>query len=692
MTEGSGYRLGVDIGGTFTDFALLDEATGEISVLKVPSTPAEPAAAVVTGVRELLRRRRLGPEAIRAFVHGTTLAVNTIIERTGAPTALLVTRGFRDILTIGRHRLPDIFDFFTELPRPLVPRAWVAEIAERTAASGRVITPTDEAEVRRVVERLSAEGVEAFAVCFLHAYRNPANEQAACRAIEAAAPDAYVSLSSELWPQMREYERGLVAVMNAYVGRKMAAYFGALERGLQGLGLDAPVLSTKSNGGVMTAREAGERPVETLLSGPAAGVIGASFVAREAGFAQTVTFDMGGTSADVAVVDGEPRYSTENHVGDFPVIMPAIDVTSIGAGGGSIAWTDADGVLKVGPRSAGARPGPACYGLGGTEPTVTDAYVCLGIIDPARFLGGTLPLDPGRARAAVERLGARLGLGVLETAESILRVATSQMYAALVPLMARKGVDLDRFALLAFGGAGPTHGFLLAREVGIRRVIVPRHPGVLCATGALVADVRRDFVRTVHGVLRGTDDAGLLDGLLAGFRELTEQGRRWLEAQRLEFAGTVARWTADVRYLGQSFELTVPVDEPMLADASGRAFRRAFQREYEQVYGYADERADLEVLDIRVSAVGITPKPKPGAAPPEAGPARRAERGERPLYADGALRTALVLDREGLAPGQRYRGPLIVEQYDATTFVPSGFAVSVDRFGNLIGEAEDGHR
>jgi hypothetical protein len=305
-------------------------------------------------------------------------------------------------------------------------------------------------------------------------------------------------LPSELWPQMREYERGLVAVMNAYIGETMATYFEDLESGLREIGLRAPVLTTKSNGGVMNAREAGQRPVETLLSGPAAGVIGAAFVARAAGFERLITLDMGGTSADVAVVDGDPRYSTENHVGDFPVIMPAIDVSSIGAGGGSIAWTDSHGVLKVGPQSAGASPGPACYGLGGTHPTVTDAYVSLGIIDPARFLGGTLPLDPALARAALDRLAPALGLDIPETAESILRVATAQMYATLVPLMARKGINLDDFALLAFGGAGPTHGFLLAREVGIRRVIVPLHPGVLCATGSLLADVRRDFVRTLE--------------------------------------------------------------------------------------------------------------------------------------------------------------------------------------------------
>ena len=685
----SALRLGVDIGGTFTDFALLDEARGELTVLKLPSTPERPSASVFEGVEALRRRHRLDPGAIGAFVHGTTLAVNTIIERKGAVAALLVTRGFRDVLNIGRHRIPDVFNFFAELPVPLVPRSRVLEIAERTLGDGRVAERVDEGEVGRAVDRLVAEGVTAIAVCYLHSYRNPANEAATRRVIEARAPGLYVSVSSELWPQMREYERGLVAVMNAYVGRRLAVYFEDLERGLRDLGVAAPVLSTKSNGGVMTAAEAGRRPVETLLSGPAAGVIGASFVAQQAGWERVITFDMGGTSADVAVVDGEPRFSAENHVGDFPVIMPAIDVTSIGAGGGSVAWTDRDGVLKVGPHSAGARPGPACYGQGGTEATVTDAYVALGIVDPARFLGGHVPLDPRLAEAALAALGLRLGLGVAETAEAVLRVATSQMYAALVPLMARKAVDLDRFALLPFGGAGPTHGFLLAREVGIRRVIVPPSPGVLAAIGSLAADVRRDFVRTVHAPLRRGQEPALLQAMREGFRALGAEGRDWLAGQRLDFERTHGLWSLDLRYLGQSFELTVPASEAVLEDPDGEALRAHFHARYREVYGYADEAADLEVLNLRATAIGVTRKP--AVAAPRTGPAvtRPAPR-ERSVFLDGAPVTARVLDREALPPEAPLAGPLIIEQYDTTILVPPGFTVSVDGGGNVIGEATHG--
>jgi N-methylhydantoinase A len=419
-------------------------------------------------------------------------------------------------------------------------------------------------------------------------------------------------------------------------------------------------------------------------------VIGASFVARAAGHERVITFDMGGTSADVAVVDGEPRFSTENHVGDFPVIMPAIDVTSIGAGGGSIAWLDRDGVLKVGPQSAGARPGPACYGAGGTEPTVTDAYVALGVIDPARFLGGSVPLDPRLAEAALERLGRSLGRSVADTAESVLRVATSQMYAALVPLMARKAVDLDQFALLPFGGAGPTHGFLLAREVGIRRVLVPPSPGVLCAIGSLVADVRRDFVRTVHHPLRRGGEGLVVRAIRDAFHALAEEGRAWLAAQALEFDGTSTIWSADIRYLGQSFELTPTVTPDVLVDETGDALRGLFHVAYRDVYGYADEAADLEVLNVRLTAIGVTRKPAVAASSSNGARAETAPR-ERRVFLDGAPVTVKVVDRAALAPGAPIAGPAIIEQYDTTVLVPAGFTVQADRHGNLIGEATHGH-
>jgi len=688
----AGYRLGIDIGGTFTDFSLLDESTGRVSVLKTPSVASKPEEAIFDGIRQLLADHAVDPRHIRYFIHGTTLAVNTIIQRRGHICALLVTKGFRDILNIGRHRIPDVFNFFTELPVPLVPRARVFEIPERCLADGTILTALDEESVRQAARRMTEQGVEAVAVCFLHSYRNGANERRALDVLAAEAPEIYVSIASEIWPQMREYERALAAVMNAYVGRRMENYFGRLEAGVRDLGLSARVLSTKSNGGIMPASEAGKRPVETLLSGPAAGVIGAAFVGVASGHERLITFDMGGTSADVAVIEGGPRYSTESHVGDFPVIMPAVHVTSIGAGGGSIAWTDSTGVLKVGPDSAGAAPGPACYGQGGKDATVTDAYVALGIIDPRKFLGGRMALDPSLAEAALACLGKPLGLTIRATAEAILNVATSQMYSTLVPLLARKGVGYEDYTLFAFGGGGPCHAFLLARDVGIRRVLVPRHPGVLCAAGSLVADLRKDMVETIHRKLGRTDTSSLMRAIAASLNRLTAESKAWLDAQGLDFKERHLDCAADMRYLGQSFELTVPLGEIELADETGAALRRRFHETYVQVYGYGDEGAELEILDLRVTAVGVSPKQQlerisgsTRTIPPTIG--------HREIFIGGRLWPANVYQRDELYPEFRFDGPAIVEQFDTTVFVTPGWQVRVDEFGNLFGTSmeEGGH-
>jgi N-methylhydantoinase A len=430
----------------------------------------------------------------------------------------------------------------------------------------------------------------------------------------------------------------------------------------------------------MTAAEAGHRPVETLLSGPASGVIGAAYIGASIGIDKLVTFDMGGTSADVAVIEGTPRYSTENHVGDFPVIMPAIDVTSIGAGGGSIAYVDSSGMLKVGPGSAGADPGPACYALGGSNATVTDAYVCLGILDPERFLGGRLVLKPALADAALSTLGARLGLGIQQTAEAILRVATSQMYSALVPLLARKGIAYENFTLLAFGGGGPSHAFLLARDIGISRVLVPPHPGVLCAAGSLAADMRRDFVRSLHRVL----DSNAMEEIGTILNALAADGTAWLDAQNLTFVDRRVEWSADVRYLGQSFEISIPLTE---ADLNEAAFRAKFHTAYEVLYGYMDEAAALEIRDLRVTAIGVSPKPTLAKLEARSGaPPKR----ERTIFLDGRPMRAAVYTRDDLPAGFTFAGPAIVEQFDTTVFVTPEFTVSVDAYGNLIGVTRHG--
>jgi N-methylhydantoinase A len=671
------WRIGVDIGGTFTDVVLAEDETGRVALLKVPSDPRQPAAAVRRGVEAALARTGVAPGDVTAFIHGTTMALNTVIERSGARVGLIVTRGYRDMLELGRLRLKDPQNFYAERAAPLVPRRLVREIDERMLADGSVYRPIDEAQVALAARELRAAGCSAIAISFLHAYANGAHERIARRVVEEATPGMYVSTSHEVWPQRREYERSLVTVINTHVGQRMSEYFGALERELRAIGITAPVLSTKSNGGTMSARGAALNPVETLFSGPASGVIGASYLARLMGEHRVITLDMGGTSADVSVYADGYQYSTDATAGDFPILLPAIDISSIGAGGGSIAWTDVMGVLKVGPRSAGALPGPACYGLGGTEPAVTDAYVTLGYVDPARFLGGTMNIRRDLAVAAVGRLGRTLSMNPEQAAWSILEVATANMYAQFTPLMARYGVDPRDYALMAFGGAGPTHVFLLAREVGIRRVIIPALPGGMCALGCLVADLRADFVRTWG---REANEAGGVD-FQAALEDLERRARAWIESERVPVDAVRYEATAEMRYKGQSFEISVPIKG---VTALPEVLTR-FHERYRAIYGYADAHAPVEVVDLRVQIVGETPKPRLRAAAPEAGSAHR---GTRTVFFDGRRVDAGVYERTRLKPGDAFSGPAIVEQYDTTTFVPPGFTLRVDTNGNLIGEAE----
>jgi N-methylhydantoinase A len=677
------YRIGVDVGGTFTDVVLMDEATGAFVGVKTPSRPAEPERAVVDALRDLMAREGLEPAEVGSFVNGTTLGLNTLIQRSGAPTGLLITEGFRDVLEIRRLRLPGAPSFYAERPRPLVPRRHVREVRERILANGRVYRPLAPADAVAAAAELRAAGLTSLAICFLHAYRNPAHEQAAAAAIRQAFPDLYVCASSEVWPQQREYERALVTVMNAHVGPRVRDYFAGLERTLRALGLDAPVLSTKSNGGVMTARQAARAPIETLLSGPAAGVIAAAHIGQLTGRRKLIALDMGGTSADLSIVDGAVGYSTESHVGDFPLLIPAVDVVSIGAGGGSIAWADAAGVLKVGPQSAGADPGPACYGRGGTQPTVTDAYVLSGLVDPDDFLGGELRLSRDRAEQALAALGQRLGLEAPQVAAGILRVATANMYAEFLPVMAQHGVDHREFALLAYGGAGPTHAFLLAREVGIGTVIVPPSPGTLCALGCLLADLRADFVRTVYCELA---DASL-DGLASVLGELEARASAWLEAERVAGDDRAVLRSADVRYKGQSFEVTVALGEGGVQGLDELPQR--FHGRHQAVYGFADPGAAIEVINLRVQAVGTVPRPRrlaPRASGRGARAALDAGARHREIVLDGAKLGASVHRREVLVPGSTIEGPAIVAQYDTTVVVPPDFHITVDPWLNIVGE------
>lgn len=686
IPQSESYRLGVDIGGTFTDFVLLDESKGSIESRKIPTTPDQPADAVLDGVKGLTTGE-VDTADIGYFVHGTTLALNTLIERTGSQVGLLTTSGFEDVLELRRLRLPEPQNFYTEIPTPLVRRQDVRGIDERIGASGEVINPVDLNQARRATAELVDQGCSALAICFLHSYASEDHEKRVKEYLEAEFPDLYISTSAEVWPQRREYERSLLTTINAHVGRRMRQYFSHLEAELRNLEMEGPILSTKSNGGVMTAESAGQQPVETLFSGPASGVIGAHWMAEQSGFSEIITFDMGGTSADVSVVSGDPTYSTDAKAGDFPIMMPSIDVTAIGAGGGSIAWVDQQGVLKVGPQSAGADPGPACYGRGGGDPTITDAYLALGWLNADRFAGGDVTLDPKLAENALATLGEELDMDVMEVAWAILQVATTNMHSQFTPLLASRGVDASEYGIVAYGGAGPTHAFHLAKEVGISNVIVPEVPGALSALGCLVADLRADFVQTFRNELVELD----AEAIEAGFEDLERDARAWLDEEGISVEDYRLVRTAEMRYVGQSFEITTPIPDRPISDLA--RVKESFFTAYEQIYSFADREATIEVTDLRVQIVGVTPKPQAmnanDTAPANVSQHNVSADDRREIWRDDGWTEVNIFDRAGLSAGAHIDGPAVIEQDDTTVVVPEEFEVRVDRQANLIGEVTE---
>ena len=672
-------RVAVDIGGTFTDFCVFDEAAGELRTLKILSTPEAPGEEVMQGIAELDRRYGQPAAGIGFFTHGTTVGVNTVIQRRGAALALFTTREFEDVLEVARLKTPDPYDIFSRRPAPLAPRERVYGIAERVLKDGSVETPVDPADVRRAVAAAKAAGADTIVVALLHAYANPANERAVRDAILEAAPEMAVTLSSDVWPVIREYERTVTATVAGYVQRRVAAYIGSLQAALSAAGVPAEPMITKSNGGIMAAELGKTDPIAMLLSGTASGAIGAADAAARIGAPDVLSFDVGGTSADVAVVQGgKPAFGTGELVGEFPIYVPTVSVTSIGAGGGSIAWVDDFGVLKVGPESAGAAPGPACYGKGGERPTVTDAFVTMGLLGADELGYGAVRLDRAAAERAVGAIAERLSLGLSEAAESIVDVAVSGMYLEVAKLMSRRGADPRAFALLAFGGAGPMLGVLFARELGIARVIVPPTPGVLSAYGGLIADIRNDFIRTAFVDL----DAGGLAALEELAAELEAQALAWLREEQGFEGEAHLGWSADMRYLGQSYEIETVIDRADIRAGRASALADAFHGEHERVYDHADAEAPVQAVNLRLTVSGAVPKPALADAAAAPGPA--APRGRAAVFLDGAVREASLYVRADLLPGQHFSGPAVVSQDDCTTVIPPGFAAEVDLRSNLI--------
>ncbi|MFT5394674.1 MAG: N-methylhydantoinase A [Gammaproteobacteria bacterium] len=672
------YRVGVDVGGTFTDFAMVpvDAPSGTAPVRhhKVPSTPAQPGEAIAQGLADLLSMEDIDPSSIVYLGHGTTVATNQLIERKGARTGLITTAGFRDVLEIARQTRPHLYDYSVRRAPPLVPRRWRLEVYERMSADGKVVRALDEQGVIDAGRTLSAANVEAIAICFLHSYRNAAHEERARDIIRTVVPTSVqVCTSSEVMPEFREFERVSTTCANAALSPRMDAYLGHFLGRLADLNIDVSPYTFHSNGGLMSPETVRQFPVRTCLSGPAAGVVGAAAIARAADHLNVVTFDVGGTSTDVSLIaNGEPGFSQERSVAGYLVKSPTIDVHVIGAGGGSIAWLDEGGALKVGPHSAGAVPGPAAYGAGGTAATLTDANVVLCRLNPHALLGGGLSLDAQASRAVLDEVGEALGRTAFEAALGIVQVAVASIARAIRAVSTERGHELSQFSLMAFGGAGPVLAGEVAREVRCAKVVVPPAPGAMCARGILVSDVSMDYVRTSACL---ADDTGWLN-CQALSAQMREQANEWFAHEGVERADQVFRYSVDARYVGQGFEVAVPFE----LGATVAEIIAHFHIAHERQYGYALVERRVELVNVRLQALGRLGAPvQTGAA--TISPADPVARDV--YFADGWQRVPVFM-REALAFGSTWQGPLVVEELSSTTLVLPGDDMEVDQFGNLV--------
>jgi N-methylhydantoinase A len=685
------WRVGVDSGGTFTDVCLFDEENGRVEVWKVSSTPDDPSRGIAQGVEEGMRR--VVPEAgdqpaasVTYFGHGTTVATNALIQHRGVKTGLVTTDGFRDLLEIGRQKRPDLYDMQADKPPVLVSRDLRREVPERVRHDGTVETALDEDAMRAAAVALREAGVRAVAVSFLYGFIRPEHEQRAVEILREEMPEAFISAGHEIAPEFREFERLSTVVLNAYLGPVMRSYIERLTPRLKALGMTAAPHLTQSNGGVISFAAAAGLPVRTVLSGPSTGVVGAQAIGKLAGFEDLITFDMGGTSTDVALLQGgQCRLTSEAVVHGYPIKAPMLDIHTVGAGGGSIAHVDAGGLLKVGPRSCGAFPGPVCYGQGNEEPATTDANVVLQTLNPTHLLGGRMPIRQDLSKAAIQRLADQLGLGLMETAQGILSVVTANMARAIRVISVQRGHDPRDFTLMAFGGGGPLYAARLAKELDMKRVLVPRNPGILCAMGLLLTDLRADFAATRLLPLA----PGSVAEVAEGFATLTGRAEDWFVHEEIAPENRVLTRTADMRYKGQNYELAVTLPEGPVTAATLDTLASGFAELHRQRYGFVAEGEAVQIVTLRLEATGLVQKATL-VRHPDAGPDASAARiGERPVWFPEAqdFVPTPIYSRDELKPGNRFAGPAIVEQMDTTTVVPPGMTARVDPYLNLILEA-----
>lgn len=675
-------RLGVDIGGTFTDITVMEEDSGRVTISKVPSRRGDPAGALIDAVERGLVLAKVDAARVSLLVHGTTLITNAVLEHKLPKAALLTTEGFRDVLEIGRHFRPDMYDLLQDKPLPVIPRERRFCVAERTAADGEVLKELDHDAVQGLFDAIRDSGAEAVAVCFLNSFVNSANEALAKDWLRQGLPGIHVSASQEVCREIREFERMSTVALNAAAMPLVTRYLEELTPRIRAVLPNAQILLMQSNGGSLTIGAAQDYPVRLITSGPAGGALAVQRIGKATDRANLLGVDMGGTSTDISLIHrGELRMTTEGGIAEHPVMLPMIEINTIGAGAGSIAWLDETQGLHVGPQSAGSEPGPAAYGCGGEEPTVTDANLVLGRLHPERFLGGEMKMDLDAARRVlVERIGTPLGLSDEAAAAGIIRIANANMERAMRVSSAEKGFDPRDLTLVAFGGAGPMHAAALAKEVGIPTVLVPERPGVFSAVGLVMADIRHDFVQT--RVARGADITVAHLGPL--FAELDAEAREALARDGVPEAARRLQRSADFRYLGQAYEVNVPVPEGEIDARTIEAIVQGFHDQHKQLYAHNHPDKPVEFVSGRVAGIGLTSVPPLKGQARQAGPATPKE--HRPVYFDeaaGFVDTA-VYDRDGLAAGASFEGPAIVEQFDTTTVIHPGQRAEVDEFGNLL--------
>lgn len=679
------WRIGVDSGGTFTDICLFDDEAGRVEIWKVPSTTNDPSEAIANGSEEAIGRVGSTLSDLGYFGHGTTVGTNALIQHKGVRTGLITTEGFRDLLEIARQRRTDLYDLQEDKPPTLVSRDLRLGVTERVKFDGSIETAFDAEGFRAAVKKLKEEKVAAVAVCFLYSFLQPKHEAMAADILNEEFPEAFHSVSHLVAPEFREYERLSTTVVNAYLGPIMRDYINRLAERLSQKGMVTAPHLTQSNGGVIGFGSAAQLPVRTVLSGPSTGVVAAGKLGLLSGFPDLITFDMGGTSTDVALLEGgECRTTAEAVVHGYPIKAPMLDIHTVGAGGGSIAFIDNGGLLKVGPASAGAVPGPVCYDKGNLKPTVTDANVVLQTLNPTHLLGGRMPIRRDLALKAIEAMAGELGLDTMATAQGIISIVTANMAKAIRVISIQRGYDPREYALMAFGGAGPLHSARLAKELEMKRVIVPPHPGIMCATGLLLTDLRADFAATLVKAV----DASEIEAMTSIYADLARDAEQWFEAEHIAPGARKIHRTVDMRYVGQNYELGVAVPDGPITQETLDVLIAEFEKSHERIYGFTSKGEPIRLITYRVEAVGEVPKAEFKSQPLEPASMEEALIGRRDVWMpeSGGFTSCPIYDRWKIKPGTAFEGPAIVEQMDATTVVLPDMTVRVDQNLSLIME------